>query len=111
MKKTITTRDTLSETVAQGSTLSGNTTYVQAGNDIDVVGSNVVSTAGTTLIAKNDVRIEAARETADERHLRDVKKSGKLTLLSFVNLGLKSRASFPSIRNHTPVLLSTIRRI
>lgn len=75
-KKTITTRDTLSETTAQGSTLSGNITYVQAGNDIDVVGSNVVSTAGTTLIAKNDVRIEAARETADERHLRDVKKSG-----------------------------------
>ncbi len=74
--KTITTRDTLSETTAQGTTLSGDTTYVQAGQDIGVVGSNVVSTAGTTLVAKNDVRIEAAREATDERHFREEKKSG-----------------------------------
>ncbi len=74
--KTITTRDTLAETTAQGTTLSGDTTYVQAGKDIGVVGSNVVSTAGTTLIANNDVRIEAARETSDERHFREEKKSG-----------------------------------
>ncbi|MGA3944380.1 S-layer family protein, partial [Ralstonia nicotianae] len=33
-KKTITTRNTLSETTTQGTTFSGNTTYVQAGNDI-----------------------------------------------------------------------------
>ncbi|MDC6320799.1 S-layer family protein, partial [Ralstonia solanacearum] len=46
-KKTITTRNTLSETTTQGTTFSGNTTYVQAGNDINVKGSNVVSTEGT----------------------------------------------------------------
>ncbi len=45
-KKTITTRNTLSETTTQGTTFSGNTTYVQAGNDINVKGSNVVSTEG-----------------------------------------------------------------
>ncbi len=75
-KKTITTRNTLSETTTQGTTFSGNTTYVQAGNDINVKGSNVVSTEGTTLIAKHDVNIEAATDSTTERHLREEKKSG-----------------------------------
>ncbi|WP_296223644.1 filamentous hemagglutinin N-terminal domain-containing protein, partial [Ralstonia sp. UBA689] len=75
-KKTITTRDTLSETTTQGTTFSGNTTYVQAGNDINVRGSNVVSTDGTTLIAKHDVNIEAATNSTTERHFREEKKSG-----------------------------------
>ncbi|QUP56850.1 filamentous hemagglutinin N-terminal domain-containing protein (plasmid) [Ralstonia syzygii] len=75
-KKTITTRNTLSETTTQGTTFSGNTTYVQAGNDINVKGSNVVSTEGTTLIAKHDVNIEAATNSTTERHLREEKKSG-----------------------------------
>ncbi len=75
-KKTITTRNTLSETTTQGTTFSGNTTYVQAGNDINVKGSNVVSTEGTTLIAKHDVNIEAATDSSTERHLREEKKSG-----------------------------------
>ncbi|WP_231654761.1 hemagglutinin repeat-containing protein [Ralstonia solanacearum] len=75
-KKTITTRNTLSETTTQGTTFSGNTTYVQAGNDINVKGSNVVSTEGTTLIAKHDVNIEAATDSTTERHFREEKKSG-----------------------------------
>ncbi len=75
-KKTITTRNTLSETTTQGTTFSGNTTYVQAGNDINVKGSNVVSTDGTTLIAKHDVNIDAATNSTTERHLREEKKSG-----------------------------------
>ncbi|MHA6844054.1 hemagglutinin repeat-containing protein, partial [Ralstonia pseudosolanacearum] len=75
-KKTITTRNTLSETTTQGTTFSGNTTYVQAGNDINVKGSNVVSTDGTTLIAKHDVNIDAATNSTTERHFREEKKSG-----------------------------------
>ncbi|MHA6911495.1 hemagglutinin repeat-containing protein, partial [Ralstonia pseudosolanacearum] len=75
-KKTITTRNTLSETTTQGTTFSGNTTYVQAGNDINVRGSNVVSTDGTTLIGKHDVNIDAATNSTTERHLREEKKSG-----------------------------------
>nr|WP_231649600.1 hemagglutinin repeat-containing protein [Ralstonia syzygii] len=75
-KKTTTTRNTLSETTTQGTTFSGNTTYVQAGNDINVKGSNVVSTEGTTLIAKHDVNIESATNATTERHLREEKKSG-----------------------------------
>ncbi|MFV8711756.1 hemagglutinin repeat-containing protein, partial [Ralstonia pseudosolanacearum] len=55
---------------------SGNTTYVQAGNDINVKGSNVVSTDGTTLIAKHDVNIDAATNSTTERHFREEKKSG-----------------------------------
>ncbi|USS52371.1 hemagglutinin repeat-containing protein [Ralstonia solanacearum] len=75
-KKTITTRNTLSETTTQGTTFSGNMTYVQAGNDINVKGSNVVSTDGTTLIAKHDVNIDAATNSTTERHFREEKKSG-----------------------------------
>ncbi|SER50637.1 filamentous hemagglutinin, partial [Pseudomonas cuatrocienegasensis] len=37
--KTTTTRDTVKQTQAQGSTLSGEQTYVQAGRDITLIGS------------------------------------------------------------------------
>ncbi|AST88349.1 hemagglutinin repeat-containing protein [Ralstonia nicotianae] len=69
-KKTITTRNTLPETTTQGTTFSGNTTYVQAGSDINVKGGNVVSTDGTTLIAKHDVNIESATNSTTERQSR-----------------------------------------
>lgn len=75
-KKTTTTRDVTEETTAQGSTFSGEHTSMQAGHDIDVTGSNVVSTAGTTLLAGNDINIEAASDSLYERHDKQVKKSG-----------------------------------
>ncbi|MDZ5604334.1 hemagglutinin repeat-containing protein [Pseudomonas sp. RP23018S] len=75
-KKTTTTRDTLEETRAQATTLSGETTWVKAGNDINVRGSNVVSTSGTTLVAGNDVNVLAATDQLREEHFKDVKKSG-----------------------------------
>ncbi|MDO3508646.1 hypothetical protein Q3O98_25665 [Ralstonia pseudosolanacearum] len=40
-KKTITTRNTLSETTTAGHAFSGNRTYVQAGNDIMKVRQNL----------------------------------------------------------------------
>lgn len=73
-----TTRDSLSQTTAQATTLSGNTVTVQAGRDINVVGSNVVSDAGTVLVAKNDVNVLAAQNTATESHFKETKKSGLL---------------------------------
>ncbi|SEL90289.1 filamentous hemagglutinin [Roseateles sp. YR242] len=75
-KKTITTRDTLSETTTQATTLSANTAYVQAGNDINVRGSNVVSTEGTALIAKNDINVEGAANTTSQTHFSQTKQSG-----------------------------------
>ncbi|WP_260961240.1 two-partner secretion domain-containing protein [Pseudomonas citri] len=75
-KKTTTTRDTVSQTLAQGTTLSGEQTYVQAGRDINLSGSNVVSTTQTLLVADNNVNIEAATDSSSERHDKSVKKSG-----------------------------------
>jgi filamentous hemagglutinin len=62
-------RDTIDQTVAQGSTLSGNTAVIIANNDINLKGSNVVSTQGTVLVAQNNINIEAATETTNEGHL------------------------------------------
>lgn len=73
-----TTRDSLDETRAQASTFSGNTVQIHAGRDIGIVGSNVVSDARTTLLAKRDVTIAAAQETARENHFKETKKTGFL---------------------------------
>ena len=74
--KTITTRDTLDSTTALASTLSGDTTTLYAGQDIRVMGSNVVSTQLTSLAAGRDLRIEASTEVRNENHIRTEKKSG-----------------------------------
>jgi len=74
--KTTTTRDTLDQTQAQGSTLSGEQTYVQAGRDINLSGSNVVSTQQTVLAADNNINVEAATDSLRERHDKTVKTSG-----------------------------------
>ncbi|WP_412548626.1 hemagglutinin repeat-containing protein [Pseudomonas sp. MWU13-2105] len=74
--KTTTTRDTVSQTSALSSTLSGEQTVVQAGRDMTINGSNVVSTSGTVLAAGNDMKVQAATEHLSEQHVRDVKTSG-----------------------------------
>ncbi|MBJ9977590.1 hemagglutinin repeat-containing protein [Pseudomonas sp. S75] len=74
--KTTTLRDTVSQTQAQGSTVSAEQTYLQAGRDIGVRGSDVVSTQQTVLAADRDINVEAASQSASERHDKSVKKSG-----------------------------------
>ncbi|WP_249672141.1 two-partner secretion domain-containing protein [Pseudomonas abieticivorans] len=74
--KTTTTRDTLAEDRAKGTTVSSESAYLQAGNDLRLQGSNVVSTDGTTLTAGHDVQILAATDTVNEKHTKDVKQSG-----------------------------------
>ncbi|WP_019450843.1 hemagglutinin repeat-containing protein [Cupriavidus sp. BIS7] len=73
-----TTRNSVSETTAQAATFSGRTVDVHAGRDINVIGSNVVSDAGTTLLAKNDIHIGAAQNTTTESYFKETKKSGFL---------------------------------
>lgn len=75
-KKTITTRDTLEETRAIGTTISGEMVNIKADKDLTLTGSSVVSTLGTKLEAGNNLTIEAARESRSESHFRDEKKSG-----------------------------------
>ncbi|NIE75374.1 filamentous hemagglutinin N-terminal domain-containing protein [Pantoea sp. Ap-967] len=74
--KTTTLRDTVSQTQASGTTLSAEQAYLQAGRDINVRGSDVVSTSQTVLAADRDINIEAASESSSERHDKTTKKSG-----------------------------------
>jgi filamentous hemagglutinin len=74
--KTITTHDKLNETVAQSTTLSGESVTVLAGNDITLTGSQAVSTSGTALSAGRNVSLEAADNKIVESHTRQEKTSG-----------------------------------
>lgn len=88
--KTITTRDMLDQTTAQGSTISGNAVNIEAGHNIALTGSNAVSTAGTTLTVKNDIAIAAATNTTQQGHFRQEKTSGMFSGGGFgVTIGTK----------------------
>lgn len=59
-----------------GSSLGGKTVILDAGKDIKIRGSNVVSDKGTELWAGNDVTIEAATQTRDSQYVRQQSRSG-----------------------------------
>lgn len=75
-RSTVATRDSVDREASIGTSFSGGTVAMQAGRDINIKGSSVVSDSGTVLAAKNDVNIEAAVDTTREEHLRAEKKSG-----------------------------------
>ena len=58
------------------STLSGHTVVVGANNDVTFTSSNVVSTAGTSVLAGHNVITDAAAEHTLSTASKDVKKSG-----------------------------------
>lgn len=68
-------RNSVDETFVQGSTFSGKTVGIQ-GQNITVTGSNVVSDAGTTLIAKENLTVEAAYDTRTESRFHKKDESG-----------------------------------
>ncbi|MGB9981814.1 hemagglutinin repeat-containing protein [Herbaspirillum sp. AP21] len=70
------TDDSSSYSRQVGSTFSGNTVVVRAGNDVNVTGSDVVSTQGTTVAAGNNVNIVAATDSSTQRNFRQETKSG-----------------------------------
>jgi filamentous hemagglutinin len=74
--KTLETRDRVAQTQAQESTFSGHTVALQSGADINVTGSDIVSTMDTTLSAGRDINIAAAVDTIDETHQRNEETSG-----------------------------------
>ncbi|WP_418117013.1 hemagglutinin repeat-containing protein [Variovorax sp. 350MFTsu5.1] len=59
-----------------GSSLGGKTVTLDAGNDIRIRGSNVVSDKGTELWAGNNITIEAATQTRDSQYSRQESRSG-----------------------------------
>lgn len=78
-KTTTTTRDTLGSQTVQGTTLSGDSINVLAGNNLRVQGSSVAGTQDVKLLAGNDLSITGATESNSELHLRQEKKSGLMS--------------------------------
>ncbi|EIJ45920.1 filamentous hemagglutinin outer membrane protein [Herbaspirillum sp. GW103] len=66
-------------TNAVGSTLSGDTTVLQAGKDMSIVGSNVVSSTGTSLVAGNNITVASANDKFESAEGSNKKSSGLLS--------------------------------
>ncbi|NWB83728.1 hemagglutinin repeat-containing protein [Pseudomonas gingeri] len=70
--KTTTTRDSVTETTAQGSHLDAQQLAVQAGRNLVVQGSEVIAEKGAAqLLAGNDLSIVAAVDSTQTRHDKD----------------------------------------
>jgi filamentous hemagglutinin len=95
-KKEITTRDSLRETTALGSSFSGENITAYAGHDLNLTGGNVVATNAVTLAAGNNIKIEAAANSRTESHFRQEKKSG---LLGSGGIGFTIGSQTQSIEN------------
>ncbi len=74
--KTKTRRDVFKSDNSISSNFSGEAVMLDAGNELNIRGSNVISDNGTTLSAVDNVNITAANNTAYEFHERKTKKSG-----------------------------------
>ncbi|WP_245149917.1 hemagglutinin repeat-containing protein [Xanthomonas axonopodis] len=71
-----TTHDEWHDSLAIGSSLSGKTVNMVAGNDLAVVGSTVLGQDNVRLAAGKNVTIESAQDTSSEAHSVRQKKSG-----------------------------------
>ncbi|QQJ96021.1 hemagglutinin repeat-containing protein [Burkholderia ambifaria] len=70
------TIDSSSYTNAVGTTLSGSTVAVQAGNDLTAKAATIAATKDVSLSAGHDLTITTADTASSEYHFKDVKKSG-----------------------------------
>ncbi|ALU88770.1 filamentous hemagglutinin outer membrane protein [Herbaspirillum rubrisubalbicans M1] len=90
--RTVTTDDSSSERINQGTTLSGNTVVVRAGKDINVTGSNVVATQGLGMAAGNDVNIVAAVDSSTKNNFRKETTSGVMGAGFGVTIGTREQS-------------------
>lgn len=74
--KTTTTHDTSNETLAVGTTLSGDNVHLVAGNDLTAEGAAVKATGDIALAAGHDVNLLATTDSYSSTHDETVKKSG-----------------------------------
>jgi len=88
--KTKIQRDVVNSDNSISSNISGDSVTLQAGNDLNIRGSNVISDNGTSLNAGDNVNIAAASNTAYEFHERKTKTSGLSTSGISVTLGSSS---------------------
>ncbi|WP_082725448.1 MULTISPECIES: hemagglutinin repeat-containing protein [unclassified Burkholderia] len=70
------TIDSSSYTNAVGTTLSGSTVAVQAGNDLTAKAATIAATNDVSLSAGHDLTVTTADTASSEYHYKDVKKSG-----------------------------------
>ncbi|PQQ27045.1 hemagglutinin repeat-containing protein, partial [Photorhabdus hindustanensis] len=75
-KSSVETHDEVHERRAQSTTLSGDSVTVQAGNDLNIIGSNVAGTQDVNLAAGNQLTVTTADEARHETHFKQEKKSG-----------------------------------
>jgi filamentous hemagglutinin len=75
-KKTTTTRDTLSETSALGTTLSGESIDLRAGQALSAQAANVAGTCNVCVQAGTDINIAAGQKTRSESLVVTEKQSG-----------------------------------
>ena len=76
---TVTTLDSLKRTQAVGSDFGGSSVNVASANNLQVLGSNVVSDHATNLSAKNNITIAAASNTEQQTHNRQKTSRGLLS--------------------------------
>ncbi len=74
--KTKKTYDETYQTTAQGSLISADSVTMQAKHDVNVKGSDIVSTQDTNIYAGNNVTIDYAEEQYKSKHKEQEKKSG-----------------------------------
>ena len=74
-KKT-TTRDTVNDSQVIGSTFSGESVNMAAGNNLTIKASNVVGTNDVNLDAGNNITLTTEQATHDETHYKKTKQSG-----------------------------------
>ncbi|QHE87462.1 hemagglutinin repeat-containing protein [Hydrogenophaga sp. BPS33] len=106
----LTTRSTVNTSEAVSSQIGGRTVDIQAGHDLAVVGSSVISDQGTALRAGRDVSITAAQTRSDSTHYREEKHSGLIDSGGGPMLGSQAQ-SRDEQRTSTGAAASTIGAI
>ncbi|MEY3640131.1 MAG: hypothetical protein RIR68_3264, partial [Pseudomonadota bacterium] len=76
---TLTTREISNSTTALASNLGGRTVEINAGNDIAIKGSNILSDNDLSMTAANNINIEAAQNTSQQSSFRQESKSGLMS--------------------------------
>jgi adhesin HecA-like repeat protein len=75
-KTTTIKHDVVDTTTAIGTSLGGSSVTVQAGHDLQVTGSSILSDDATKLFAGNNITVDAATNSVYELHHSSTKKSG-----------------------------------
>ncbi|TAM52854.1 MAG: filamentous hemagglutinin N-terminal domain-containing protein [Paraburkholderia sp.] len=95
---------------AIGSTLSGNTVEVRAGNDLTASAVTIAGTEDVWLEAGNALKISTADTAFSERHFRDVKKSGLGSAGAGISYGVSQTTdtSFDTVKGVRGSLIGSI---